>query len=168
VEEHRFREDLFYRINVVHVPLPPLRARGGDVLLLAEHYLAHFAAASGKPVRGLSAPVAERLSAYGWPGNVRELANCMERAVALTRFAEIVVDDLPENIRNHRRSEMVLATQDPSELLPLEEVERRYILRVLEALHGNRTLAAQTLKLDRKTLYRKLKAYGMTDGGEER
>jgi two-component system response regulator HydG len=163
VEERRFRDDLYYRINVVHVALPPLRARGSDVLLLAQHFLEHFAAVFAKPVKGLSPAVAEKLLTFAWPGNVRELANCMERAVALTRFAELVVDDLPEKIRDYRRSELVLTTGDPADLAPLEEVERRYILRVLEALGGNKTLAAQTLKLDRKTLYRKLKAYGVVD-----
>jgi two-component system response regulator HydG len=91
---------------------------------------------------------------------VRELQNCMERAVALTRFTEIVVEDLPEKIRSYRRTHVVVASDDPSELVPLEEIERRYILRALEALGGNRTLTAQVLGLDRKTLYRKLRGYG--------
>jgi two-component system response regulator HydG len=163
VEERRFREDLFYRINVITVALPPLRARGTDVLLLAQHYVQHFAAQFAKSVTGISPGAAERLASYGWPGNVRELQNCIERAVALTRFAEIVVEDLPEKIRNYRRTHVVVATDDPSELVPLEEIERRYILRALEALGGNRTLTAQVLGLDRKTLYRKLRAYGAVD-----
>ena len=163
VEERRFRDDLYYRINVVHVALPPLRARGSDLLLLAQHFLEHFSAVFAKAVSGLSPAVAEKLMAYAWPGNVRELANCMERAVALTRFQELVVEDLPEKIRDYRRSDLILTTGDPTDLVSLEEVERRYILRVLEALGGNKTLAAQTLKLDRKTLYRKLKAYGVVD-----
>jgi two-component system response regulator AtoC len=160
VEERRFREDLFYRINVITVPLPPLRARGTDVLLLAQHYVQSFAAQFGKSVTGISPGAAERLSSYAWPGNVRELQNCIERAVALTGFAEIVVEDLPEKIRNYRRSHVVVASDDPSELVALEEIERRYILRALEALGGNRTLTAQVLGLDRKTLYRKLRGYG--------
>jgi two-component system, NtrC family, response regulator AtoC len=160
VEERRFREDLFYRINVITVPLPPLRARGTDVLLLAQHYVQTFATQFGKSVTGISAAAAERLSSYAWPGNVRELQNSIERAVALTGFAEIVVEDLPEKIRSYRRSHVVVASDDPSELVPLEEIERRYILRALEALGGNRTLTAQVLGLDRKTLYRKLRAYG--------
>jgi two-component system response regulator AtoC len=160
VEERRFREDLFYRINVITVALPPLRARGTDVLLLAQHYIQHFAGQFAKSVSGLSPGAAEKLCSYGWPGNVRELQNCIERAVALTRFTEIVVEDLPEKIRSYRRSHVVVASDDPSELVPLEEIERRYILRALEALGGNRTLTAQVLGLDRKTLYRKLRAYG--------
>jgi two-component system, NtrC family, response regulator AtoC len=165
VEEGRFREDLFYRINVITVPLPPLRARGTDVLLLAQHYLQHFAAAFAKNVTTLSPGAAEKLASYAWPGNVRELQNCIERAVALARFAEIVVEDLPEKIRSYRRTHVVVASDDPSELVPLEEVERRYILRALESLGGNRTLTARVLGLDRKTLYRKLRSYGgATDG----
>jgi DNA-binding NtrC family response regulator len=160
IEERKFREDLYYRINVIHVELPPLRARGADVLLLAQHYLEHFAAQSQKDVRSLDPEAAERLSAYAWPGNVRELANCLERAVALTRGESVGSADLPEKIRNYRTSHVLVAATDPSELVPLEEVEKRYILRVLEAVGGNKTLAAQVLGLDRKTLYRKLDRYG--------
>ncbi len=160
VEERRFRDDLYYRINVVNLAMPPLRARGGDVLLLAQHFLEHFTRMFDKPVTGIAPAAAEKLLAYAWPGNVRELANCIERAVALTRFAEIVVEDLPEKIRAYARSHVVVSGSDPTELVPLEEVEKRYILHVLEAVGGNRSLAAQTLGLDRKTLYRKLKAYG--------
>jgi len=160
IEERKFREDLYYRINVIHVELPPLRARGADVILLATHYLEHFAAQSQKDVRSLDAEAAEKLSAYAWPGNVRELANCMERAVALTRNESIGVADLPEKIRSYRTSHVLVAATDPTELVPMEEVEKRYILRVLEAVGGNKTLAAQVLGLDRKTLYRKLDRYG--------
>jgi len=167
VEEGRFRGDLFYRIDVVHVPVPPLRARGTDVLLLAQHFAQHFAGTFAKKVTGLSPGVAEKLLAYPWPGNVRELGNAMERAVALSRSENLAVEDLPEKIRNYQMSELVVSSFDPTELVGLDEIERRYILRVLEAVHGNRTLAAQTLGLDRKTLYRKLKAYGVTDDKPE-
>jgi two-component system response regulator HydG len=158
VEEHRFREDLFYRINVLHVHLPPLRERGSDILLLAQHFVARCAEALGKPVTGLTPEAAERLMVYGWPGNVRELSNCVERAVALTRFDRIVIDDLPEKVRAYRPSRVLLGGEDPAEVLPIEEVERRYILWAVETI-GNRTLAAQRLGLDRKTLYRKLARY---------
>jgi len=164
MEERRFREDLYFRINVIHVELPPLRARGSDVLLLAQHFLDRCASESGKAVVGLSPQAAERLLAYTWPGNVRELQNCIERAVALTRYDQLMVEDLPEKIRTYRPSYVLIATDDPSELVPLEEVERRYILRVLEAVGGNKTLAAHKLGLDRKTLYRKLERYS-TNGG---
>jgi two-component system response regulator HydG len=89
----------------------------------------------------------------------------MERAVALTRFDQIVVDDLPERIRDYRASRVILDSEDPAELLPMEEVERRYILRVLEAVGGNKTQAAEVLGFDRKTLYRKLERFGTAQSG---
>jgi DNA-binding NtrC family response regulator len=149
------------RFNVIHVELPPLRSRGGDVLLLAQHFVAHHAAVSQKPVRGISSEAASRLQQYPWPGNVRELQNCMERAVALTEYDEITVEDLPERVRKHRSSHVVVASNDPSELVSLEEVERRYILKVLDAVGGNKTMAGKILGLDRKTLYRKMERWGI-------
>jgi two-component system response regulator HydG len=160
VEERTFREDLYYRINVVHIELPPLRSRGADVLLIAQRLTERFAAASGRGGKGLSAAAAGKLLAYAWPGNVRELSNCIERAVALARYDEVTVDDLPEKIRSYARSHVVVAADDPSELVSMEEVERRYIQRVLEAVGGNKTLAARVLGFDRATLYRKLARYG--------
>jgi two-component system response regulator HydG len=159
VEEQRFREDLYFRINVIHVDLPPLRSRGTDVLTLAQHFLGRYALQAGKDVRGISPTAAQRLCDYDWPGNVRELRNCMERAVALTRYTDIAVEDLPERVAKYRRSHVVIASDDPSELVPLEEVERRYIMRVVEAVAGNKTMASKILGLDRKTLYRKLERY---------
>ena len=156
IESGRFREDLYYRINVVHVTLPPLRARGGDILQLAQVFLDRCAAQAGKDVRGISAQAADKLLAYDWPGNVRELRNAMERAVALTRYDTLAVEDLPDKIRSHQASHVIVAGQDPSELVTLEEVELRYIARVLQVAGGNKSLAAQILGLDRKTLYRKL------------
>jgi two-component system response regulator HydG len=160
VEEGQFRQDLFYRINVVHVVMPSLRSRGGDILTLAQHFLERFAAQSDKKVKGISSAAAEKLLGYHWPGNVRELRNCMERAVALTRLDTIAVEDLPEKVREYKPSHVLVASDDPSELVPLDEVEKRYILRVLEAVGGNKTMAAQVLGLDRKTLYRKLERWG--------
>jgi two-component system response regulator HydG len=167
VEERRFREDLFYRINVIHVALPPLRARGSDVLLLAQHFVEHHAKVFAKAVTGIATPAAEKLAAYSWPGNVRELQNCLERAVALTRFDEITVDDLPDKIRDYKRTQLVLAGDDPGELVPMAEIERRYVLRVLEAVGGSKTIAAQTLGMDRKTLYRKLEQYAAQEKKHE-
>jgi two-component system response regulator HydG len=159
VEEGRFREDLFFRINVIQLQLPPLRARGTDVLLIANALLKGFAARAGKEVRDLTEPVAERLMNYSWPGNVRELRNVIERAVALARYDQLVVEDLPEKIRDYRSSQVFIGGDDPSELVSMEEIERRYILHVLAAVDGNKTLAARILQLDRKTLYRKLEQY---------
>jgi two-component system response regulator HydG len=164
VEEGQFREDLYFRVNVIRVQLPPLRARESDVLLLAQHFLTQHAERAGKRLVGISPAAAERLVSYEWPGNVRELQNCIERAVALARYEEITVDDLPEKIRAYRRSHVLVASDDPAELVPLEEVERRYVLRVMEAVRGNKTLAARVLGLGRKTLYRKLEQYGAAPG----
>jgi two-component system response regulator HydG len=159
IAEGRFREDLYFRVNVIGVALPPLRTRGGDVLLLAQHFLEDCATHAGKRVDGLSAVAAERLMSYAWPGNVRELRNCIERAVAVTRYSEIAVDDLPERIRDYRGSHVIVVAEDPSELLPMEEVERRYIEKVLAAVGGNKTMAAKVLAFDRKTLYNKIEKY---------
>jgi two-component system response regulator HydG len=161
VEERRFREDLYYRINVVRVEVPPLRGRGNDLLLLAQHFIDRAASRSGKSVVGLVSAAAEKLLSYDWPGNVRELENCMERAVALTRYDQVTVEDLPEKVRNYQSSHVVVASDDPSELLPMQEVERRYIQRVLKSVGGNKTQAAKVLGFDRRTLYRKLERYGL-------
>ena len=162
VVERAFREDLYYRINVIHIELPPLRARGGDILLLAQHFLQRCTSTAGKRIRGISAAAADRLVSYSWPGNVRELQNCIERSVALAQFDDILVEDLPEKIRTYHHSHVVVAGEDPSELVSMEELERRYIHRVLEAAGGNKTLAARILGFDRTTLYRKLDRYGLS------
>ena len=165
VYEKRFREDLYYRINVVKIDVPPLRERGGDVLHLSQHFLKQFAARNDKPTLELSTTAAEKLMAYNWPGNVRELENCMEHAVALARFDQITVEDLPEKIRAYRAERFVVAANDPTEIVTMDELERRYILRVLALVGGNKSRAAQVLGFDRRTLYRKLERYGA--GGEQ-
>jgi DNA-binding NtrC family response regulator len=159
IDEGRFRQDLYYRVNVIRIPVPPLRARGSDVLLLAQAFAQKLAHRLNKKVTGISASAAERLLAYPWPGNVRELQNAIERAVALTRFEEIVVDDLPQPVREHRRAALLTAGEDVSAFLPMHEVERRYILRVLESTGGNKSAAAQILGFDRRTMYRKLERF---------
>ena len=167
VAEARFREDLFFRINVIALELPPLRARGNDVLTLAHEFLVDFAARMGREVSGMSPGVAERLLSYDWPGNVRELQNCMERAVALARYAQLTIDDLPDRVRTFRASEEDRDVDGGAGLVTLEEVERRYILRVLRAVGGSRNIAAQTLGINRKTLYRKLGRYAELSGEPE-
>jgi two-component system response regulator HydG len=164
VYEKRFREDLYYRINVVKIDVPPLRERGGDVLHLAQFFLKQFAQRNEKAALELSATGAEKLMAYNWPGNVRELENCMEHAVALSRFEQITVEDLPEKIRAYRAERFVVAANDPTEIVTMDELERRYILRVLSLVGGNKSRAAQVLGFDRRTLYRKLDRYGDADG----
>jgi DNA-binding NtrC family response regulator len=161
VEDRSFRQDLYFRINVVRIHLPPLRARGNDVLLIAQTLLERYASLSGRKVSGLTKSAAQRLLAYPWPGNVRELSNCIERAVALTRNELLTVDDLPDSVRDYQRGQIGAPgiESGPVDLVPLEDVERGYILRVLDAVGGNKTLASKILGLDRKTLYRKLERY---------
>ena len=166
VEERRFREDLFFRINVIRIEVPPLRARGNDVLLLAQYFVERFAARTTKRVLGLSSAAGEKLLAYTWPGNVRELENCIERAIALTCYEQLTVEDLPEKIRNYSHSHLPVTSDNPTELLSMEEVERRYIQRVLEAVGGNKTIAARILGFDRKTLYRKVERYEAKPGND--
>jgi DNA-binding NtrC family response regulator len=163
VEKHEFREDLFFRLAVIQIELPPLRARGNDVLALAHHFIARFTEQAGKRVRCCSQAAAERLLAYPWPGNVRELQNAMERAVALTRRDEVGIEDLPDSVRGFRGRPRTRG--DGSEdLMPLAEIERRHILQVLDAVGNDRTRAARVLGVDRKTLYRKLARYKGGDG----
>ena len=160
VSDGTFREDLFYRLNVLQVHLPPLRERGMDILVLANAYLRRIAERTKKSVTGIDVEAARKLTAYAWPGNVRELVNAIERAVALAQYDVITVADLPDKIRAFAPSHVLVAGTDASELVALDEVEKRYILRVLEAVNGNRTRASEILKIDRKTLYTRLKEIG--------
>ena len=154
----KFRSDLFYRLNVIQLELPPLRDRGNDILLLALKFIRQLGQRFGKSVIGLAQPAAACLLAYDWPGNVRELRNVIERALALTHHDQLTVEDLPEHIRHPGAGAPLPASLvTAGNILPLEEMERRYIHQVLDQLSGNRTLAARLLGVDRKTLYRKLK-----------
>ena len=159
IEQNEFREDLFYRVNVLQLNLPPLRSRGTDVIALAQVFLERFATESGKAIVGIAENAAAKLMAYNWPGNVRQLRNVIERAVALSQMDTITIADLPDKILDHRDNRLIVGGDDPDELTTLDNVERRYILHVLKTLDGNKTLAAKTLGLDRKTLYRKLARY---------
>jgi two-component system response regulator AtoC len=159
VASGRFRSDLFYRINVIQLALPPLRARGSDVLLLARAALASCAQRACKPIEGLTSATAERLLCYSWPGNVRELQNCIERAVAFARGPQLTVEDLPERLRDYADWRAMTPPPEPQPLLSMEELERQHILRVMAAVQGNKASAARILGLDRKTLYRRLRSY---------
>lgn len=159
VDEGHFREDLFYRLNVVQINLPPLRSRGSDILLLGQHFIRSFSDKAGVEGKEISESAAQRLLDYNWPGNVRELRNAMQRAVTLSDSLSMSVADLPEVMREYQSKKMLVGGDDPAELRSLEEVERRYILHVLESIGGNKTEASKILGLDRKTLYRKLTRY---------
>lgn len=161
VEDGLFREDLYFRINVLQIHVPPLRARGTDILTLAQHFLEESSAKSQKAVDGFSEAVAEKLLAYDWPGNVRELRNAMDRGVALARYSRLVVEDLPEKIREYTSSHISIGGDNPAELVSMDEVERRYIAHVMNTVQGNKSIAARILGYNRKTLYRKLERYGL-------
>jgi two-component system response regulator HydG len=168
VEEGRFRHDLLYRLDVIRVELPPLRRRGRDVLLLTEHFVDQYARRLEREAPEVPANVAQLLLDYDWPGNVRELQNCVERLVVLADGDAISEGDLPPRIRRFRAREhtVIASTADPASLLPLAEVERRYVLEVLRASGGSRSLAAKLLGIDRKTLYRKLARWGAAPEAE--
>jgi DNA-binding NtrC family response regulator len=157
VEEGRFRRDLFFRLNVVEIELPPLRARGNDVLLLAQEFLTR-ADATGR-IKGLAPEAARQMLSYDWPGNVRELRNCIERGVALARHDHLTVEDLPARIRSYEGKLAPDGSLVPTELMTLEEVQRRYVEHVLREVDGHQTTAAKILGVDRKTLYRRLQAW---------
>ncbi len=155
VEAGRFRSDLMYRIDVVRIDLPPLRERDHDVLVLAEHLLERYAAPGSAP-RRLGEEAAAKLMAYDWPGNVRELENCIQRALAITHHEEIGVDDLPAKIRDHRSERVTLSFEDTASLVTLEELDSRYIRKVLDMVEGNKSKAARLLGMDRRSLYRRI------------
>jgi NtrC-family two-component system response regulator AlgB len=153
VREGRFRQDLYFRLNVVELRLPPLRERLADIVPLAEHYLAAFAKRHGRPVRGIDQEAMAALGRYAWPGNVRELVNVVERAVVLARGETLTIRDLPPGL--------IQAGNPPAGELPtLEELERAHIQRVL-AHAASLEQAARTLGIDPATLWRKRKRYGL-------
>lgn len=157
IEEGRFREDLFYRINVVEIHVPPLRARATDVILIANHLLGELARKTNRDTPTLTPEAMQKLLAYNWPGNVRELRNVMQRAMILTNTDEIGTEQLPAKIVNFKATEMVLGDHEYQPLATLADIEDRYIQYVLEHTEGNRGQAARILGIDRKTLYRKMK-----------
>jgi two-component system response regulator HydG len=159
VAQKRFREDLFYRINVVRISVPPLRERASDVLELAHYFLRRHAERSGRALLGIAPEAAKKLVAYGWPGNVRELENCIERAVAFARFDHVTVEDLPEKVAAYVPEHFVVVADDVHEILSLEEVERRYVGRALAILGDNKTRASELLGIDRRTLHRKIERW---------
>lgn len=158
IEDGTFREDLFYRLNVVQIHVPPLRTRGSDILLLATQFISESAERNDKVVKGLTPEATQLLLDYDWPGNVRQLQNWMERAVTLSTGPEIGVQDLPHKAKEHQAVPEVHpgAPVDVETLPSLAEVERRYIDQVLFAVDGNKSQAAKILGVNRKTLYRKL------------
>jgi two-component system response regulator HydG len=156
-----FRSDLYYRLNVITLHLPPLRDRLDDLPILIDHFLQTFAAGRGRDALQLSAETLAALQAYDWPGNVRELENALERAAVLTARGEIGPEALPSRVTSPRASPIVSDRLPPNP--PLEIIERAYIHWVLQAEAGNKTRTAEILGIDPSTLYRKLLRYGMAE-----
>jgi len=159
VRAGRFRQDLYYRLNVVHLALPPLRARPEDIPLLVEHFLQRFSREYQVAPKRLAAEAMERLRVYGWPGNVRELQNAIERAFALAVADTITLDDLPAAVRGLPSPDAPAV--DLSDVPTLEEVERRLFAAALRKSGGNKNEAARLLGIDRQRLYRKIEKYGL-------
>jgi len=150
VKKGLFREDLFYRLHVITIIIPPLRERGDDILLLAHHFLTQFAAESGKAMPRFSDEALQNLRSYNWPGNVRELENVIQRLVVMTDGDLIDVRDLPSLM-------CFSALRNTGLTRTLAEVENEYISNILASVDGNKTWAAEILGIDRKTLREKLK-----------
>jgi transcriptional regulator with PAS, ATPase and Fis domain len=155
VKAKRFRDDLYYRLNVVEIRLPPLRERREDIPLLVDAFLKKCGDARRKEVKGVSEAALAMLMDYAWPGNVRELENVIERAVTLSRSEKIVPEDLPPAVQGSRGDRRVL-DEAAERTLSLAAMEKEYILKILDKMGGNKYQAAQALGIDRKTLYRKL------------
>ena len=156
-----FRDDLYYRLNVVTITLPPLRERASDVPLLAQHFLEIFARRSGRAVKRLAPEALALLTTYRWPGNVRELEHVIERATALSSAETLLPDDFPPHLREERER----APRLPAGGMTLEEVKRWYVNKMLEESGGNKLRAAELLGIDRRTLYRILERQASEDEG---
>jgi transcriptional regulator with PAS, ATPase and Fis domain len=158
VAKGHFRQDLYYRLNVITIHAPPLTDRNGDIPLLVHHFLAQKSQAMGKEIHNIDRECMDLLCQYSWPGNVRELENVIERAVALENGTCIRPDDLPENFHN---LSIEIYRRASSEIPTLEEQEKKYIQWVLEKCEGNKTKAAKIMGIDRVSLWRKVKRYGI-------
>jgi len=164
IEKGHFREDLYYRLNVVTLNVPPLRDRKEDIPLLAQHFLVLFSEKNRKQIKGLTPQAMDRLLKYDWPGNVRELMNTVERAVVLSRSEYLDDKDFPVVVKSELSSDQGASGEQagPSDF-KLDEVEREAILKTLESAEGNKSEAARRLGITRKTLHKKLKKYGMME-----
>lgn len=165
VKAGRFREDLYYRLSVITLLVPPLRERREDIPLLAHHFLRRTCAETGKQVT-LSEQALKALYDYDWSGNVRELENSIEHAVLHSRGQVITEADLPVRLRKRKEGDSSWQARTFADLPSLEEMERRYLLHVLESVNGNRTRAAEVLQIDRRTLYRMAERFKINLDGE--
>ena len=161
VQEGRFRQDLYYRLNVIRIDLPPLRERAEDIPILVEHFMRKFSNQSRRQLDGVEPEALAALTRYPWPGNVRELEHTIERAVLLGKQALIGLEDLPSSLAA-RNNEVFPVAEAVVKSYTLRDLERDYIMRVMETTNGNKTEAARILGVDRTTLYRKLEEYKVT------
>ena len=161
IDTGRFREDLFYRLNVVTLNMPPLRERKQDIPLLAQRFLTMFCEKNRKEIRGFTPQAMDRMLRYDWPGNVRELMNAVERGVVLSGSEYLDEEELPLLLRDASQEEETLSKEAIPADLPLEEVEKASILKTLEQTGGNKSEAARRLGITRRTLHKKLKKYGV-------
>jgi two-component system response regulator HydG len=161
VQAGRFREDLYYRLNVVALHVPPLRERREDIPLIAQHYLTLFAEKNHKNIKGFTPQAMNRLLKYEWPGNVRELMNAVERGVVLSRSEYLHEEEFTLVLRDQQRVGELHTEKSGAEASSLETVEKETILRALETAGGNKSEAARRLGITRRTLHLKLKKYGM-------
>ncbi len=159
VKEGRFREDLFYRLNVIPIRLPSLRERREDIPLLAEHFFRHYQEKNRSSVKGFLPKTMDTLIRYDWPGNIRELENTVERAILLCRSEYIMPQDLPLAVQGAQNGAHPIVSVPPG--MPLKEVEREVIVQTLGETGGNRTQTARVLGISRKTLQNKIKEYGI-------
>lgn len=155
IEKGNFREDLYYRLNVVHLDVPPLRERKDDIPLLMTSFLSQFNLENGKSLEGFSNEAKRALLSYDWPGNIRELRNSIESAVVLSRSSVIEAEDLPPSVRLTDKSAQLSLEVG----ITLAEAEKQLILSTLVMNGGNKTRSAETLGIGRKTLHRKLQEY---------
>jgi two-component system, NtrC family, response regulator AtoC len=168
VREGKFREDLFYRLNVVRIVMPPLRERREDIPMLVHHFLQKVTSENGQTIRGFIPDTMAILQRYHWPGNVRELENVIERAVSLTHGPLILPDDLPGAVREttSNLAESAALPGHHGELISLDELEKRYLIRVLQECSHNKVRAAKILGIDRRTLYRMAERFGLDLGDD--
>jgi len=157
LQEQRFREDLYYRLKVIDIELPPLRERREDISLLVQHFINHFNSELKKEISDVSENVLQVLLNYSWPGNVRELENVIQRAMTLSRHDVLQAEDLPPILL--RKEDEDLFEKGLKEKYTIDQLEREYIKKVLVEVNGNKSKAAEILGLDRKTLYRKLQEF---------
>jgi DNA-binding NtrC family response regulator len=168
VTDGRFRQDLYYRINVINIELPSLRERPTDIPYLAQHFLSQVCEDVDRKVEGFTPEAMDVLRGYNWPGNVRELQNLIERAVLLGRGNVIDVEDLAANIRTSSVAPMTTSAVGRTLKEALAGPERQIILEVLEANNWNRNATAESLGINRTTLYKKMKRLGLDDGTPQR